>query len=131
MGKTRPTKKAAPAKTPAKTKPAAQPRGVEGSAGARPRMIKVRAKQDLYSHENKYFRTGDVLHIPEADFHEDVHEAVDARTPEKVTSSGEALNRDRQETLDARARSRGLSAGVDNPTGASDVLGEQIARDGE
>lgn len=86
------------------------------------KRIKVRALADLYSDDNKYHRVGDVLHIDEHHFDERIHESVDGRVPTKTTSSGEALDAQRRATLESRAATRGLTTGIDNPTGQEDVL---------
>lgn len=61
--------------------------------------IRVRATQDGY-YDEKYYRTGDVLdvhpdHFADADLHHGWMEKVTRRTPTRITSSGEALERER------------------------------------
>lgn len=85
---------------------------------------KVRATGDGY-YDHRYLRRGDVfiIHDPKH-FSTRWMEDVDPQTPEKITSSGEALDRERRDTLASRAATAGLSADVDHPTGAEDVLGQ-------
>ena len=90
------------------------------------KRVKVRALVAVYSGE-KYHRPGDVLVVPESHFHEEIMERVADDTPERITSSGEALAAERRDTLESRAATHGLIAGVDTPTGAADVLGAQLA----
>lgn len=112
------------------------------------KLIKVRALTSLYYNE-KYHRAGDVLLVPESYFdatnkdsnealahpalarervkaHERIMERVADDTPERITSSGEALAEERRDTLESRAATRGLLVPADNPTGAADVLGAQL-----
>lgn len=120
-----------PSAVPARAAQSAPPR----RATAAP--MKVRATKDGY-YDDKYRRVGDVFTIdgtPRADMQAQADEAkateedtakpaafsdkwmepVDAGTPEKITSSGEALRKAHDETL------AGRGAG---PTGDTSVLGE-------
>lgn len=93
--------------------------------------IRVMALQDLYDRDNRYVRANDVLTIPESDFDPTVHQRVDNRTRERITSSNAALERERQETLAQRAAAStlggrtqaGQQTDIDNPTGQGDPLG--------
>jgi hypothetical protein len=85
--------------------------------------MKVRATADGY-YEHCYLRRGDVFTVAgPRHFSTRWMEEVDPETPEKITSSGEALQREREETLASRAQSK-LSADIDHPTGADNVLGQ-------
>lgn len=84
---------------------------------------KVRATGDGY-YDHRYLRRGDVFVIHDAKhFSTRWMEAVDPDTPEKITSSGEALRREHDETRASRIQST-LAADIDHPTGAEDVLGQ-------
>jgi len=93
--------------------------------------VKVRALGDLH-YDHKYYRRGDVLTVPKhyfegdmAERHRALFEEVDPRTPAKVTSSNQSL---REETLGGRTKP-GQQTDADNPTGAADVLGDQLANE--
>lgn len=99
-------------------------------AEARGFTKKVRAIGDGY-YEHRYLRRGDVFLIRDPrHFSKRWMEEVDPGTPERITSSGEALQREREETLASRAQSK-LSADIDHPTGSEDVLGQGGARGGD
>jgi hypothetical protein len=112
-------RKKAGKKASAKAAPVAQQ---AASAKAAPvKKIKVEALADGYYGE-KYRRTGDVFEIDSPRHLGKWMKETDPKRPEKITSSGEALDRARQDTLADRAATRGLSAPIDNPTGASEVI---------
>lgn len=108
------------AKAPAADVPHARTAGPGKKKSVR---IKVQARTDLYSDDNKYHRTGDVLHIDEHHFNAKIHRRVDPSTRTKTTSSGQALRDQRRATLESRAATAGLVTDIDNPTGQDDVLG--------
>lgn len=85
------------------------------------KKIKVEATSDGYYGE-KYRRTGDVFEIDSPKHLGKWMKETDPKRPEKITSSGEALDRERQNTLADRAATRGLAAPIDNPTGAKEVI---------
>lgn len=89
------------------------------------KLIKVRALVAVYRNE-RYYRPDDVLMVSEEDasgtlYGRPLFEEVDSRTPEKITSSGAALEQERRDTLASRTQP-GLAAAPDAPTGAADVL---------
>lgn len=104
----------------------AEDRHTKATQRAAAKRIKVVATADGY-YEHRYLRRGDVFYVNDAAHLSSRWMArVDPETPEKITSSNEALSNERRETLANRAASKGLNAPIDNATGASDVLGDQL-----
>lgn len=112
-----------------KRKTAARRETPKPATVAKPEFIKVRATADGY-HEHRYLRTGDVFLIPALPlkpgtqdpilFSHRWMELVDPGTPEKITSSGEALRKLAREggLSMTEATKSGLDPDIDNPLGS-------------
>lgn len=100
--------------------PTVQPTRPRAAAGA---GIKVRATQAGYAGDARR-RVGDVFTIPSMDvFSEHWMELVDPETPERITTGADHLRQQHDQLLADRHQG-GQHVGADNPTGATDVFGD-------
>jgi hypothetical protein len=96
------------------------------SAPTSTERIRVMATQDGY-YDDRYTRAGDILDVHPDHFTEKWMQQVHPRTPKHVTSSGEALERDRRERKAASLGGQtvpGPEVDIDNPPGL-DPLGAE------
>jgi hypothetical protein len=92
--------------------------------------FRVRATRDGY-YNLRYYRPGDVFTVKLSEFSEvGTHqygwmERVDARTPEKITTSVDALRKANMNLATYGSETQpGQLTDIDNPTGAEGVLGD-------